>query len=71
MPMFLHANFLHILSNSFTLFIVGSLMEAALTPYKYLFTYILTGIGGNLFSALISDDFGVGASTALFGFIKK
>ena len=33
------------------------------------FIYIISGIGGNLLSANISDVIGVGASTSFFGII--
>ena len=67
MPMFLHANFNHILSNSIGFFIFGSLMETILGSTKFLMVYFVTGINGILFSSLITDNVGVGASAAIFG----
>ena len=70
MPIFLHANFMHILSNSIGLFVFGSIMEAMLGHYKFFALYMITGINGVLFSSLINDSLGVGASTSIFGYIQ-
>ena len=42
--MFLHANWLHFISNMWTLWIFGDNVEDKMGPIKYLIFYILTGI---------------------------
>ena len=44
-------------------------MEAVLGSAKFLAIYCVTGVGGNLFSALAYDSVGIGASTSIFGYI--
>jgi membrane associated rhomboid family serine protease len=51
--MFLHANFGHLFSNMFGLFIFGPLLERVWGPKRFLFFYFFTGIGaGLLFSGI-------------------
>ena len=67
---FLHANFVHILSNCFSLLIFGTLTEKLLSTPKYSIVYICSGILGSLFSALIAfgtDMNSVGASICVYG----
>ena len=68
LPLLLHANFLHIFLNVIAQLINGWI-EIVLGPKKMIALYIISGIGGNLFSSLISDDLAVGASTAILGII--
>ncbi len=50
--MFLHASWMHVLSNMFALFIFGPLLEQFFGPRRFLFFYMVTGIGsGFLYSA--------------------
>lgn len=44
-------------------------LEATIGFNKTVIIYLVSGIGGNLFSALLSDSIGVGASTAIFGIL--
>lgn len=74
--MFMHAGFLHLFVNMFSLFFVGSLIEKIIGRKRYFNFYILAGlISGLLFvlsSLIITSDFNayaVGASGALFGLI--
>ena len=68
---FLHANFLHLLSNCFSLLIFGTLTEKLLSTFKYSIVYIGSGILGSLFSALVAlsgnNDNSVGASICVYG----
>ena len=68
---FLHANFIHILSNCFSLLIFGTLTEKLLSTLKYSVIYIGSGIIGSLFSALIAlsgkNADSVGASICVYG----
>ena len=51
--MFLHADFGHLFSNMFGLFMFGPLLEREWGPKKFLFFYFFTGIGaGLLFSGI-------------------
>ena len=68
-PAFMHANFMHIFSNIIATLIFGMSFESAVGLFKTLSIYILSGIGGNLFSALLSDDLSVGASTCIMGLL--
>lgn len=69
---FLHINFLHLFGNSITLLIFVSRVEYTFGWWKTLIIYIISGIGGNIFSCLINPSTVViraGASTCLFGII--
>ena len=46
--LFLHANFMHILSNMFGLWMFGCVIENVWGPKKFLFYYICCGIGAGL-----------------------
>ena len=66
---FLHIGIMHLLVNSISLFILGSLLEKLLGSYKFIIIYMFSGIGGSSFSyAMISPwAVGAGASGAIFG----
>ena len=44
-------------------------MEAMFGSTKILIIYLLSGIGGNLFSSILSDTLAVGASTSIMGIL--
>lgn len=68
--MFLHNYFMHLFGNIITTFMFLSRVEWTYGPVKTLIIYLLSGIGGNIFSALIDPiPIKAGASTALFGII--
>lgn len=82
--MFMHANFLHLFVNMFTLWMFGSLLERVLGSKRYLFYYISCGLGAALIQELVLTciDMGVlgsaagsiysvtvGASGAVFGLL--
>jgi membrane associated rhomboid family serine protease len=46
--MFVHANFMHLLSNMFGLFMFGSLLERVWGAQRFLFFYFFCGIGAGL-----------------------
>ena len=50
--LFLHANFMHILSNMFGLWMFGCVIENVWGPKKFLFYYISCGIGAGLLQEL-------------------
>jgi len=51
--LFLHANFMHILSNMFGLWMFGCVIENVWGPKKFLFYYILCGIGAGLIQEIV------------------
>lgn len=66
--MFLHASFLHIFLNMYSLLIVGSKVEDFFGKWKYLLIYLISGICGGLLSIGINSQvISVGASGAIFG----
>ena len=68
-PLLIHVGFSHIVFNLITQVIFGSLLEQ-MVGFKHMAAlYIVSGIGGNLFSAMCTDSRSVGASTADFGIL--
>jgi membrane associated rhomboid family serine protease len=81
--MFMHANFIHLLVNMFSLFFIGSIVEKIIGRKRYFWFYILSGIFAGLFYSLFayflggsvlgakifgsSNTFALGASGAIFG----
>lgn len=50
--MFMHGNIMHIATNMFMLWMFGSVIEHVWGPRKFLFYYIICGIGGGLLQEL-------------------
>ena len=67
MPMFLHGGWLHILGNSYALYILGPILERVYGYARYLTIYVAAGVGGASLSMTVSRDVSVGASGAIFG----
>jgi membrane associated rhomboid family serine protease/tetratricopeptide (TPR) repeat protein len=67
MPMFLHAGWLHILGNSYCLYILGPILERVYGYGRYLTIYVAAGVGGAFLSMEVSRNISVGASGAIFG----
>ncbi|MBI4116846.1 rhomboid family intramembrane serine protease [Candidatus Pacearchaeota archaeon] len=72
--MFMHANFLHIFANMFSLFFIGNFLERIIGKKRFFLIYLISGIVGGIFfvfSGMIfnSNIPGVGASGAIFGLI--
>ena len=44
-------------------------VETIVGTVRLALLYCVSGIGGNIFSALISDNLSVGASTCIFGLL--
>lgn len=71
--MFIHGGFTHIIFNMFTLWMFGCVVENALGPKRFLFYYIICGIGAGLCQELCQylgiEGIGpcVGASGAIYG----
>lgn len=69
--MFLHAGFLHVLFNMFSLFLFGPELEKIAGKMRFLTIYFLAGIFGGLATFVMYDPVyaSVGASGAIFGVI--
>ena len=66
---FLHADLFHLLFNMYALNVIGSQIEHYYGKVKYLVIYLLSGIMGSLFSILITSNWSIGASGAIFGLL--
>lgn len=72
-PIFIHAGFLHLFSNSYALWSVGPHVERLYGSARFLLIYLLAGIGGVIGSFIGQEMMGkgatpsVGASGAIFG----
>ncbi len=64
--MFLHASLPHVVFNMFSLYIIGSNLEAIYGHVRFTIIYVLGGLTGALLSTLLSDVYSVGASGAVF-----
>jgi rhomboid protease GluP len=65
---FLHGSILHILFNMWVLMDIGPQIEELYGSARYLFIYVVTGIGGYVLSSLMGHS-SVGGSGALLGLI--
>ena len=65
--MFLHIGFLHMAMNMIALYYLGTIVEKIFGSSRFLFIYMLSGIGGGLASFAVSDSVAAGASGAIFG----
>ena len=63
---FLHAGFVHLLCNMYSLYIVGSQIEAKFGKIRFLLIYFISGICGGLLSAGFTNSLTLGASGAIF-----
>ncbi len=70
-PMFLHSSssLLHIAFNMYALFALGPQLERFYGHWRFLILYLLGGFAGNVVSFLLSPEYSLGASTAIFGLI--
>ena len=70
-PMFLHStsSLLHIGFNMYALFVIGPELERHFGHGRFLVLYLLGGFAGNVVSFLLSPEYSLGASTAIFGLI--
>ena len=71
---FMHFGFEHLVNNMVMLLVIGFTLERELGTIKFLIIYLLSGLGGNLLSAvwdMMSGSFAVsaGASGAIFGIV--
>lgn len=73
--MFLHSGWIHIGANMLTLFVLGSLVERMVGPWRLLLLYLGSGIAANVGCVLLSSagvlraELIVGASGAIMGLV--
>lgn len=68
--MFLHIGLIHLLFNSYALFILGQDVERLYGSARFLLIYFLSGLGGSLASFVLgAGGISAGASGAIFGLI--
>lgn len=67
--LFLHAGFMHVLFNMFSLFLFGPELEKIAGKMRFLTIYFLAGIFGNMATFVMQDGMyaSVGASGAIYG----
>lgn len=66
---FIHLDITHIISNCYSLFIVGRLVESYFGKKKFSLIYFFSAITASLLSISMSDSFSIGASGAIFGLL--
>jgi len=66
---FIHASILHLLLNMYALKIIGSQIESFLGKIRFIIVFIISGLIGSLFSAILTKSVSVGASGAIFGIL--
>lgn len=69
---FLHFGFQHLFNNMIMLLMIGWNLELEMGSLRFLITYLLSGLGGNLLSSILDIQFqdytvSAGASGAIFG----
>ncbi|MFA7412551.1 MAG: rhomboid family intramembrane serine protease [Tissierellaceae bacterium] len=65
---FIHIGPVHILLNGYALYILGPQMERLMGPKRYLFFFLLSGLGGNMATFFFNFvSVSAGASGSLFG----
>ena len=65
----LHANLVHLISNLFSQIILGFIIEDLIGTKKTFLLYLFSNIFGGLFSSVMNNAPGVGASVAIFGIL--
>lgn len=66
-PMFLHIGLMHLLFNSYALYLYGPVVEKLFGKGKFILVYLISGLMGTMFSYVLSPNPAAGASGAIFG----
>ncbi|WP_207706232.1 rhomboid family intramembrane serine protease [Clostridium sp. HBUAS56017] len=67
---FLHGGLIHIVTNMYSLYIIGSQIEIIFGKLKYIIIYTIAGITSSLFSYYLAPNtLSIGASGAIFGLL--
>jgi len=69
LPIFMHANLVHLTVNMVCLWSLGRIFEVIVGHKRLFFIYIISGIMGNLCSLAFLPTISVGASGSLFGIL--
>ena len=64
---FVHAGFAHLFFNMFSLFFIGSFVERIVGRKRFVWFYLIAGIVGGIFFALLAGFFGFGVLEGVFG----
>jgi len=67
MPMFLHIGWLHLIVNSYALFLLGPILERVYGYGRFALLYVAAGMGSSALSMSLSRNVAAGASGAIFG----
>lgn len=65
--MFVHIGYMHLFSNIFSLYIIGSRIERYMGKLPYILIYIISGLTSSLFSTYLTGSVAAGASGAIWG----
>ncbi len=68
-PIFLHGSLLHVGFNMYALHVLGPQLERFFGHWQFLLLYMVSGIGGVVFSFVLTENPSLGASTAIFGLL--
>ncbi len=68
--MFIHIGIVHLLCNSYAIYVIGSQVETFYGKMKFLIIYLLSGLCGSALSICFSDAVSAGASGAIFGLLS-
>ena len=66
---FLHSGTLHLLSNGYALYVVGSQIENFYGKKKFIVIYLFSALTGSLLSMAMHNSISIGASGAIFGLL--
>ncbi|PLS01758.1 rhomboid family protein [Neobacillus cucumis] len=66
-PVFLHIGFLHLATNTLSLYFLGTTVERIFGRLRFPFIYLFAGFTGFIASFLFSTNLSAGASGAIFG----
>ena len=66
---FLHAGLIHLFTNMYSLYLIGTQLENFVGKKKFILIYLISAISGSLMSSIFSENISVGASGAIFGLL--
>lgn len=66
---FIHIGILHLIFNSYALYVIGVQLESYFGKIKYIIIYLFSAIAASLMSIIFSDSISAGASGAIFGLL--
>ncbi len=66
---FIHVDIVHIITNAYSLYVVGSMAESYYGKKKFVLIYLLSIVSASLLSISMNSGFSIGASGAIFGLL--